>query len=313
MKKQLFTVTATFGIIFSGFYTQASAHEVNYKVQTGDTLWKIATSNNITVDNLQSWNKLNSNTIYVGQELSLIAPHTHTTFGSYTVKSGDTLYSIAKAHNTTVLDIKSINQLKTDIITVGQVLKVPNTPTQQATSKTYVVKSGDSLWQIATKHGITVGQLKSFNGLTSDVINVGQVLKLTSDSTETPKTEVKQTLNVDALITEGKKYLGVPYVWGGSTPSGFDCTGFLNFVYGKVGISIPRTVETIWSATTIVSTPQPGDLVFFTTYKEGPSHAGIYIGDNKFLHAGSSTGVTITDMNNPYWKARYLGAKKVNL
>ena len=249
--------------------------------------------------------------VIVGQELTLIAPHTHTTYGSYTVKSGDTLYSIAKAHNTTVSEIKSINQLNSDTINIGQVLKIPNA--KQSTSKTYVVQSGDSLWQIATKNGLTVQQLKVFNGLTSDAIYVGQVLKLTSDGTETAKSEVNNSLNVGALIAEGKKYLGVPYVWGGSTPSGFDCSGFLNYVYGKVGISIPRTVETIYADSTSVTTPQPGDLVFYTTYKAGPSHAGIYIGDNKFLHAGSSTGVTITDMNNPYWKARYLGAKKVNL
>ncbi|MFY3792275.1 LysM peptidoglycan-binding domain-containing protein [Ureibacillus sp. MALMAid1270] len=311
MKKQLFIVTAAFGIIFSGLFTQASAHEVNHKVETDDTLWKIANSNNISVEDLKTWNQLNSNTIYVGQELTLIAPHTHTTYGSYTVKSGDTLYSIAKAHNTTVSEIKSINQLNSDTINIGQVLKIPNA--KQSTSKTYVVQSGDSLWQIATKNGLTVQQLKVFNGLTSDAIYVGQVLKLTLDGTETAKSEVNNSLNVGALIAEGKKYLGVPYVWGGSTPSGFDCSGFLNYVYGKVGISIPRTVETIYADSTSVTTPQPGDLVFYTTYKAGPSHAGIYIGDNKFLHAGSSTGVTITDMNNPYWKARYLGAKKVNL
>ncbi len=253
MKKQLLMVTASIGILFSGFYSPASAQEVNYKVQSGDTLWKIATSNNISVQDLQTWNHLNSTTIYVGQELSLIAPNSNTT---YTVKSGDSLYFIAKAHNTTVTQLKSINQL------------------------------------------------------TSDLIYIGQVLKLTPDN---EKTASKNTLNVDALIAEGKKYIGVPYVWGGSTPSGFDCSGFLNYVFGQVGVSIPRTVEKIWSEATPVSTPKPGDLVFFTTYKEGPSHAGLFIGDDKFLQVGTSTGVTITDMNNPYWKARYLGAKKVNL
>ncbi|RUL51279.1 C40 family peptidase [Lysinibacillus antri] len=314
MKKQLFTVAASVGILFSAYTMQASAHEINYQVQSGDTLWKIANSNNVSVAELQSWNNLNSNTIHVGQQLSLIAPHTHN--ATYTVKSGDTLYSIARNYNTTVAELKSMNQLTSDNLHIGQVLNVPNAPVtekveQPTTAKTYVVKSGDSLWGIATKNGLTVDQLKAFNGLTSNVINVGQVLKLTNESSPAPV--VEKSLNVDALIAEGKKYIGVPYVWGGSTPKGFDCSGFLNYTFGKVGVSIPRTVETIWSATTAVSSPQKGDLVFYTTYKAGPSHAGIYIGDNKFLHAGSSSGVTITDMNNPYWKARYLGAKKVNL
>ncbi|SOC22684.1 D-gamma-glutamyl-meso-diaminopimelic acid endopeptidase CwlS/peptidoglycan endopeptidase LytE [Ureibacillus xyleni] len=374
MKKQLLTVAASVGIMFSAYSAQASAHELTYKVQTGDTLWRIASSNNIAVSDLQAWNNLGSNTILVGQELTLLAPHSHSTYSSYTVKSGDTLTLIARNNNITVTELKSINQLTTDIINIGQVLNVPNvaaapqapvatkTDTYVVQSgdslwgvaakhslsvdqlkslngltsntinvgqvlkvsttaasnevapttslKTYTVQAGDTLWGIATKNGITVDQLKSFNGLTSNVVNVGQVLKLSSDSIA-PVTE--KAFNVDALIAEGKKYIGVPYVWGGSTPKGFDCSGFLNYVFGKVGVSIPRTVETIWNATTSVSSPQKGDLVFYTTYKAGPSHAGIYLGDNTFLHASSSVGIIITSMDNPYWKARYLGAKKVNL
>lgn len=310
MKKHLITATATVGILIStAFYTPASAHELNHNVQAGDTLWKIATANNVSVQDLISWNNLQTSTIFVGQELSLIAPHSHTIYGSYTVKSGDSLYIIATNHNTTVSNLKSMNQLTSDVIYIGQNLIVPS----NSTSKTYTVKSGDTLWLIASKHGLSVQQLKSINGLTSDEIIVGQVLKLLSEGSTAPIQDVNKSLNVDALIAEGKKHLGAPYVWGGTSPSGFDCSGFLHYVFGKVGVSIPRTVETIYDATTPVSTPQPGDLVFHATSNSGPSHAGIYIGDNKFIHAGSSTGVTITDMNNPYWKARYLGAKKVNL
>lgn len=378
LKKQLFTVAASVGILFSTYSAQASAHELDYKVQSDDTLWKIASTNNVSVQDLLNWNNLTSSTIYVGQELSLIAPHSHTTYDSYTVKSGDSLsliaknYSttvsqlksinnltsdsirigqvlnvtnggsteqtpvvnqengiytvvsgdslslIAKKYNTTVTALKSLNNLTSDVIKVGQVLKVPSasisqSPVVDPAVKTYTVKSGDSLSLIAKSYGLTIKQLKSYNNLMSDTIYVGQVLKLTSEGILAPAPEVEKTLNVDALIAEAKKHMGVPYVWGGITSSGFDCSGFLNYVYNKQGVSIPRTVETIWSATTPVSTPQKGDLVFFTTYKTGPSHAGIYIGDNKFIHAGSSTGVTITDINNSYWKERYLGVKKVNL
>lgn len=315
MKKHLIIASATVGFLFStAFYSPASAHDVNHKVQAGDTLWKIATANNVTVQDILTWNNLKSDTIFIGQELSLIAPHSHNAYGSYTVKSGDSLFLIATNHNTTVTNLKSMNLLTSDIIYIGQVLKVPSlSTTNESTSKTYTVKSGDSLWQIASKHGLSVQQLKSINGLTSNEILVGQVLKLSTDGTTAPTPEVNKSLNVDALITESKKYLGVPYVWGGTSPNGFDCSGFLHYVFGKTGVSIPRTVETIYGATSTVTTPQPGDLVFYSTYKSGTSHAGIYIGDNKFIHAGTSTGVTITDMDNPYWKARYLGAKKVNL
>lgn len=119
---------------------------------------------------------------------------------------------------------------------------------------------------------------------------------------------VEESLNVDALIAEGKKYIGVPYVYGGSTPNGFDCSGFLHYIYGKFGMTIPRTVETMWNASTSVSSPKKGDFVFFATTTSGPSNVGLYLGDGTFLHVGSSTGVTISSMDNTYWKARFLGA-----
>jgi cell wall-associated NlpC family hydrolase len=147
------------------------------------------------------------------------------------------------------------------------------------------------------------------------MLYVGQVLRLTpaaaAPEQPVPAPSLQKTLNVDALITEGKKYLGVPYVWGGITPAGFDCSGFLNYVYKTQGITLQRTVAAIWNSAKSVPSPQKGDIVFYATTSSGPSHAGIYIGDNKFLHAGTSTGVTITDMNNSYWKPRYLGAKSV--
>lgn len=327
LKKQIITAVAAFGIMATGFSNQASAHEATYKVQSGDTLWKISTANNLSVQNLIDYNNLTSSTIFVGQTISLLAPHSHETTPqttTYTVKAGDSLSLIAKNYQTTVTNLKTINNLTSDLINIGQVLKVVTgsavqqpAPAPTTTATTYTVQSGDTLWKIAINNKLTVDQLKSFNQLTSDVIHVGQVLRLTGSSTPVqpapapvPAPQVT-SFNADALIAEGKKYLGVPYVWGGSTPAGFDCSGFLNFVFNTQGTSIPRTVTTIWDATTPVSAPQKGDLVFFTTYAPGPSHAGIYLGDGKFLHAGSSTGVTISDMNNSYWKPRYLGARSV--
>ncbi|PGT84485.1 hypothetical protein COD11_11150 [Bacillus sp. AFS040349] len=318
LKKQFLFTIATLGIISIGFTKQTSAHEVTYKVQSGDSLWKISYNNSLSVQEIMQYNNLTTSTIYVGQELSLIAPHTHETpvevATTYTVKSGDSLSLISKNFNTTVTNLKTLNNLTSDLIYVGQVLKVQGQaavtppPTMETTATTYTVQSGDTLWKISTKTNLSVSQLKTYNNLTSDSIYVGQVLKLTGATTTVPI-----TLNAEALITEAKKYIGVPYVWGGSTPTGFDCSGYLSYVYNTQGIKIPRTVATIWEATTTVSSPQKGDLVFFTTTAPGPTHAGIYMGDNKFIHAGSSTGVTISDMNNTYWKPRYLGAKKVNL
>jgi len=327
MKKQLLTVAATAGFLFTSFNGSASAHEKSHTVHTGDSLWKLSQTYNVAINDIKSWNKLSSNTIYVNQQLSVIAPHSHTTTTStnsvstYTVKSGDTLWGISKSYGLTITELKAINGLKADTIYPGQTLKVSGSaPAVAATTSTYTVRSGDNLSTIAARHNISLSYLKSINNLKSDVIYPGQVLKLSGSGTTTATTTVSNTSapvtstystasKVTALITEAKKYIGVPYVWAGSTPSGFDCSGYLNYVYGKVGVSIPRTVETIWNATKPVSSLQAGDLVFFETYKTGPSHAGIYLGNNKFIHAGTSRGVEISDMNNTYWKPRYLGAK----
>ncbi|MCK6255976.1 C40 family peptidase [Fictibacillus sp. KIGAM418] len=127
------------------------------------------------------------------------------------------------------------------------------------------------------------------------------------------KTAVKSTsYSSSGLISTAKRYMGVPYRWGGTTPKGFDCSGYINYVFDKsAGIDLPRTVSGIYLKGTSVSTPKAGDVVFFQTYKHGASHAGIYIGDHKFIHSSSSKGVSIASMQNPYWAPKFLGAKKI--
>lgn len=115
------------------------------------------------------------------------------------------------------------------------------------------------------------------------------------------------------IIATGKKYIGVPYVWGGSTPNGFDCSGFVQYVFRQHGISLPRTSAQQYTVGTAVSKSAliPGDLVFFNTSGSGVSHLGIYIGNGEFLHASTSKGVTVSLLSNSYWAARYVGARRV--
>ena len=173
---------------------QSSQNTGTYTVKAGDTLWGIANDHDTTVNALKQNNHLNSDTIYVGQVLSLgqaastgshsqsnaSAPSSSTN-GTYTVKAGDTLWSIANANDMTVAQLKQKNDLSNDTIYVGQTLNVSSAKSASTTSTasaTYTVKSGDSLWKIASANGTTVNQLKSLNNLSSDLIYAGQQLKL---------------------------------------------------------------------------------------------------------------------------------------
>nr|WP_039813873.1 cell wall-binding repeat-containing protein [Jeotgalibacillus malaysiensis] len=108
------------------------------------------------------------------------------------------------------------------------------------------------------------------------------------------------------IVTTAKKYIGTPYKWGGTTPAGFDCSGFLGYVFRENGLSLPRTTIDIWNQGTKVSTKKVGDIVMFSTYRAGASHAGIYIGNNQFIHSGNN-GVEITSLSNSYWSKAYIG------
>lgn len=107
--------------------------------------------------------------------------------------------------------------------------------------------------------------------------------------------------------------LSVKYAWGGENSRGFDCSGFTEYCYGCVGVDLPRTADLQYGFGRPLrrNELEPGDMVFFSTYEPGASHCGIYMGSGKFIHAGSSTGVTIADLGNVYWRKRYYGACRV--
>lgn len=113
------------------------------------------------------------------------------------------------------------------------------------------------------------------------------------------------------LTRSALRFLGVPYVFGGTSASGFDCSGYVQHVFAMLGISVPRTADAQFDAGhKIVGPMRPGDLVFFQTYEPGPSHVGIYLGNGQFVHA-SSHGVMISRLSQSYWRTRYLGAKRM--
>ena len=115
------------------------------------------------------------------------------------------------------------------------------------------------------------------------------------------------------LTRNAMRFLGVPYVFGGTSSSGFDCSGYVQHVFAMLGHHIPRTADAQFYAGKHVAgaSMAPGDLVFFQTYTAGPSHVGIYLGNDRFVHASSSRGVTVSSLHEHYWSTRYLGAKRL--
>lgn len=115
------------------------------------------------------------------------------------------------------------------------------------------------------------------------------------------------------IVSTAQTLMGIPYVFGGTTTKGFDCSGLVQYVFKMHGLTIPRLADEQYNLGKAAKPSQltAGDLVFFSTYMAGVSHCGIYIGDGMFLHASSSKGVNIDRLDNEYWKARYVGARKV--
>ncbi|MEI3530169.1 MAG: LysM peptidoglycan-binding domain-containing protein [Bacilli bacterium] len=160
-----------------------SEDNIIYTVQSGDSLWSIANMYNTTVSELKNYNNLISDSLSIGQQLkiprgSTVTPPNDQVTGSgditYVVKSGDSLWSIASRYNTTANNLMQYNNLKTNLLSIGQILKIPNI----SNSNTYVVKSGDSLWSIANRYNTTVSAIKAKNNLTSDNLSIGQVLNI---------------------------------------------------------------------------------------------------------------------------------------
>ncbi len=338
--------------------SQASVKETptatssEYIVKVGDTLSRIANLHKTTVSDIQKLNNLNSYMIFPGQKLKMtiaanapvkpaaatpaIAPVTSS--ASYKVVKGDTLSGIAMRHKVSVTQLMNWNNLSSSTIRIGQMLNIQNVtasvqpvapvapiapaPAPVVSTGTYTIVKGDTLSGIAIRHGISVTQLMNWNNLTSSMIRIGQVLKVQNTvvaaqpdptPTPTPVSNPAPALSgtVDQLISIAKAQLGTPYVWGGSAVGGFDCSGYIYYIFNQAGIKMPRTNTNGYDARSYdISNPQVGDLVFFAnTYKPGISHMGIYLGNNNFIHAGGDR-VQITSLSDKYWGKKFDGFKR---
>ncbi|MDI7742537.1 NlpC/P60 family protein [Lysinibacillus fusiformis] len=201
----------------------------------------------------------------------------------------------------------------------------------------YIVHTGDTLYNIARIHHVSVDELKKANNLTTNVIHDGQVLNIPNPDASTSKGEMEPAKEQEPvknnsgdtvaqqianILADAKKYIGAKYKYGATlaeAPNLFDCSSYTQYVFGNFGVQLPRVSRDQASKGVSVATAnlKAGDLMFFTmndTYTDGRvAHVGIYMGDGNMIHASTSKGVMITTnvLSNPYWAKNYLFSKRV--
>lgn len=260
-----------FGIATSD--VEASTHTV----KNGESLWDISKSNQVSITNLKKWNNLTSDTLYPKQILQTSAKKTNSASNSTTTKTGTfkakSTINVRSAAGTTNKIVAKVKK--------GTTLKV----SQQK-------KMGNNVW-FRVKVNKTSGWV------------LGSLLTSANKSTAKSSTVSKN------VVDQAMKLRSIPYVFGGTTTNGFDCSGFVQYAFNKSGKNISRTTLSQFAQSKKVSSPKPGDLVFFkNTYRKGISHVGIYIGNNKFVHAGGKQ-TQVTSLSNSYWKSKFASFKRL--
>jgi peptidoglycan endopeptidase LytE len=251
---------------------------------------------------------------------------------AHIVKKGDTLLSLSKKYSIPVNELRELNNIGASKLKPGQKLTLRKTG-----PKTYTVKKGDNVYKIAKRFDLDTDELKEMNALETDHLKPGQKILIEHETeTNEPKThnailsqafshsnleeelmqasESEEHGMKDRLILFAKKLLDIPYRFGGNTLLGIDCSAYVQKVYSIIGINIPRSARQQFTEGNPVDKEELsiGDLVFFRTYASFPSHVGIYLGNNLFIHASSrSKKVTIDSLETPYYLKRFIGAKRL--
>lgn len=245
-----------------------------------------------------------------------------------TVKQGETLKSIAKDNHITVKALAKANHLKTsDKLTSNQKINIPDPP------KTHTVEQGESVSSVAQKYGLKTADVLKWNNLSwsNSTIYIGDKLNLqdpnqpqtndtdtqNTNSTKTTATSLVGNTQAERIVNLALQYAnqGIPYVWGGTTPSGFDCSGLVQYVFAQNGIFLNRTTvgqeqnvatTDVSSVSDVVNNARPGDLLFWGQH--GASyHVAIYIGNGQFVAAPQpGQNVDVENVSN-YFMPSFIG------
>lgn len=238
---------------------------------------------------------------------------------SYTVVRGDTLFAIAQRAHVSVSELVRLNRLNdADYLREGQVLQLDTAPTADPKHAAY--SSGRTLVRTNARHTKHVARRQVEPSGPAQIAEAQVLWVATHAGTSAPDiygsgsfAEAQRDLAFEVRLTRtALRYLGVPFVWGGDSFSGVDCSGFVQAVFHRNGVDLPRTADAQFEIGRRVpeSGLQPGDLVFFETYAAGASHVGIYLGDGRFVHASASNGVRVDSLSENYYSSRFVGARR---
>lgn len=287
-----------------------SSNRNYHSVKKGDTLKKIAKQYSIPEKELKKINNLKTNKLKVGRQIlvkktSQSIEDSRKTFykekspqdteeeRTYTVKRGDNIWRIAKRFDISVEELKEINGLQNNSLKTGQKLVVSKTAAEP--KETEDIKAIQASYDRKATPVITSARLEEVKELSNS------------------KDLSKMSIN-ERLILFAKKMLHLPYKFGGNGSFGLDCSAYVQKVYGIAGINLPRSAREQFGVGESVDKDElsTGDLVFFRTYASFPSHVGIYLGNNLFIHASTrSKKITIDSLESPYYLKRFIGAKRL--
>lgn len=218
----------------------------------------------------------------------------------YSVRKGDTLTTVAKRYQLSPDKLLKANpaQNLNSQIAEGVILVIPDSE-EKAVSEEVAAPKATAV-RIEGAAQVAVAGEEEF------------VLDRSGHYHRRPSFSSRRGILLNGVTRAAHRFMGTPYVFGGTSEGGIDCSGFTMRVFALNGIRLPRTADVQYSVGSPVAKgkEEAGDLVFFETYCPGPSHVGIYLGGGIFIHASSSRGVTLSNLGDSYYKNRYLGAKR---